>query len=419
MKKFVLGILNNSLIRGTGIFFIGNILINFGGFAFHLIVARLIGPIEYGILGSLTGLTYFLSIPMAALDIVLTKTLSSYDKKEVPAQSRNLIIKIFNKTKWLNIFLVFLMVLSTKWVASFLKLDNSFGVLLVWVSVCVSIVTAIGLAILRSMLKFKDMVLNQIIAAILKIGLTVFIVLLFFRNSFGALVGTVLAAAVALVILFYQIRFIFKPNKQKISKSKINLLHLGVTSLLFSAAFSSMYSLDIVLVKHFFDPFLAGIYSALATSGKIVFFAMAPIAVAILPLVSRKSNKSELRHDLLLITGISLVIGSLIVLAFFLIPNLIITVLFTAKFSDAIVYLPWFGFAMLGYAMANILGSFLLSINKTQVAGIAVAGVVCEIASLLIFNTTLWQVITILGVVFWSMVVIMFATSYYDTREAS
>ena len=50
---------------------------------------------------------------------------------------------------------------------------------------------------------------------------------------------------------------------------------------------------DIIMVKRFFEPEIAGQYAAVALIGRIVFFATWSVVTALFPIVARKQQKGE------------------------------------------------------------------------------------------------------------------------------
>ena len=417
MRRLIDQIWASELIKGMGVFFIGSMIVNLGAFVYHVIMARFLGPIEYGILGSLIGLTYFASIPIGALDILVTKGISSLGDEDLVSGSKSFLAYLFSRLNiWLVVLAVILLV-STGYVTRFLHLDQWSGVMLVWVMVYGLIFSTVGLATLRALLLFKQVVINQVLSMFLRLVISAIIVFTISRTYLGAQWGVVISMLAGLGILLYQSKFIFAAPFSR-AKLKFNLRNLGLASLFFSGAFTSMYSLDVVLVKHFLPDYWAGIYASLATGGKVVFFALAPIAVVLLPVVSRKVvKKLSVRSDLFTILAVSFMIGGGIVVGYFLFSPTVVNILFTNRFLDAAVYLPWFGLAMLGYSLAIILGSFLLALNKMKVVGIALAGLVLELILISLFNANLWQVVWGLMIVFWSLAIVLFSYCLYATQR--
>src|SRR3989344_868916 len=100
MKTKLLKIFSDKIIQGASIFFVGNMVVNLGAFVYHLIAARLLGPVEYGIFGSLLGLVYLLTIPISGLDLLVTKMVSDFPAKLRLSASREA-IRYFSRLIWI------------------------------------------------------------------------------------------------------------------------------------------------------------------------------------------------------------------------------------------------------------------------------------------------------------------------------
>ncbi|MBI5358425.1 hypothetical protein HZB69_02235, partial [Candidatus Amesbacteria bacterium] len=162
----------------------------------------------------------------------------------------------------------------------------------------------------------------------------------------------------------------------------------------------------------------SGIYASLSTAGKIIFFAISPVAALVLPIVSKKANKpSTTRKDLLLLTPIIMFIGISGSAAFFLFPKLIVTTIFSNKFGDAAIYLPLFGLVMLAYSLSNIFGSFLVGLNKFRSIWIVILALIIQIILINIFHANIFQIISSMGLVFFAQSMILFGYCWYATRK--
>ena len=64
---------NNDLIRGTAVIFLGSIFVGIGNYAFNIIMGRLLGPADYGILASLLALTYIISVPSQTINLTISR----------------------------------------------------------------------------------------------------------------------------------------------------------------------------------------------------------------------------------------------------------------------------------------------------------------------------------------------------------
>ena len=261
------------------------------------------------------------------------------------------------------------------------------------------------------------MVVNLITGMFFRITLSLLIVLFVVKSHLGAQLGLTASLAIALFILLFQARFIFSSPGVPFDRRGVSLKSLGLSSLFMSASFTAMYSIDIILVKHYLPSVSAGLYAALATAGKIIFFASSPLAAAIIPVVARKAHQpSSARKELIIITLLVSLIGGLALAVFSFYPRLVIDSIFTSKFTEASVFLPLMGLALFFYSLSSVLANFLIAIGKIQTYYVCVIGLVMEVLLIFFFHHSLAQVITSLVSVFGILAASLFALSLYATR---
>lgn len=400
------------------VFFIGNMVMSFGGLILTVVVARLLGPTEYGVYGSLIGLLYFLTIPVATLDLIVTKSVSSFGENKILGNTKAFLSYLWEKFGKLCLFILPIILMSSFLIKDYLHIDNVLSLWILWFLVYLNVLTSLFTGVLKGMLKFNDVVVNLVASMGIRMVSSIALIMWFVQSHMGGLLG-VLSSLIGGVGLFvYQLRRVWSAKKVKIDISDLNLRKLGMAGLITTGAFSSMYSLDIVFVRHFLSGYESGLYVSLATAGKMIFFSISPIAVALLPIVSRKAKESFLaRADLLKLLGLTLVIGLCGILGFSLFPNIIINTIFSSKFSESAQYLPAFGVVMFLYSLANVLGSFLMALNRFKASIWILLGLAAEVVLLNIFHRTIWEIIWSLGLVFLTLSLVLLVQSWYATER--
>lgn len=417
MRQRIVGLWKNDLIRGSSIFFAGNMLVNFGGFLYHLIMARMLGKVEYGILGSLLGLLYLASVPMGALDIFISKVVSSFGEDDILASTRSFTLWVLKKVG-IALFILFpVLFLLAYPVSHFLHLDGIFGVVSVWIIVYLSIISIIFSSTLRGLLQFTRLVINLNLTMFIRLGLAVILVFLF-KSYLGAQLSIILSMALGIGIFIWQMQFVWTAKKNvNVFINNLDLKKLGLGSLLLAGSFTAMASVDIILVRHFLTQELAGIYAAISTAGKVIFYATAPLGSVLLPVVARKIKHPEkARQDLWLTISIIGALGSIITGIYFLIPNFIVNILFSTNFSESSQYLFLAAIMTAFFSLANLLASYLLALGKTRAVLLPTFAVLCQIILLWIFHANLWEVLGISTFVFFGLTVVLLAQSLYVTR---
>lgn len=386
-------LLKNQLIAGSAVLFIGNIFASFGNYLYHLLMGRMLGPVDYGILASLISVSYLLSIPIAAFVLVTVKYVSALRGKKQLATVNYFYRWVNSKVFIFSLigFLIFLVLSS--WIASFLHLNSNMLLIIIGVASLVGIFSSINLATLQGFLRFSWYTIVGIIGVIVKLILAVILVYLGYR-----VLGAVLAILAGVIVgygltLFYVKKIIGrKEEKQGFSGRELGFYALPV---FFSIlAFTSLYTTDIVLARHFLSPQDAGFYAALATLGKIVFFASNPIVMVMFPMVSERHANGKKYADLL---GLSLGLVFLACLGisgvYFLFPKLMINILYGSQYLSASPYLWLFAIFLSLYSLSSLLVNFHLSIKKVKVVILPVIAAAAQIIFISLFHQSLSQIV--------------------------
>jgi len=277
-----------------------------------------------------------------------------------------------------------------------LNLDDSFPVLILAFWMSLSLLSFVNDGILRGFLKFGFLSFNSVFATALKLVLAIFLVKigLGVRGSLGAIF---LASLVPYFLSFYPLRFLWNckyKNGERIEWKEF--FGFSTPVMVATLSLTSLYSSDVVLVKHFFSSFEAGLYSAISVLGRIVFFASGVVPAVMFPLVSERfENGVKYRHFLnqsfLIVGGVSF----LITIIYFLFPSLMIKILYGESYLKASFYLGIFAVFISFYSLSNLLVNFFLSIRKTQVAGICLLAAFLQIILISFFHQSLLEVIKI------------------------
>jgi O-antigen/teichoic acid export membrane protein len=135
-----------------------------------------------------------------------------------------------------------------------------------------------------------------------------------------------------------------------------------------------MYSVDTIVMKHWFDAQTAGLYAGIATIARIIFFITASIAQVLLPSVrmSRpaKHNRQVLMKSFILLAGI----GGSILLVFSLAPHRVVGMLMGQRFLPYAGLLPRLSLVIFFISVINLFMLYHLALRRYAIAAIAVIG---------------------------------------------
>ena len=162
--------------------------------------------------------------------------------------------------------------------------------------------------------------------------------------------------------------------------------------------FSTFLNLDVILVKHYFDPELAGYYAAASTVGKMVFFVPGAVGTLMFPRVSAQmaaggDGTNILRKGVLVTLGLCGAMVSVL----FAFPDAITHLLFGAAYGPTARLIGGYGLVMLLFALVNLLMLYHLSGHEGRFVFVLGPAVLLELAGVALFHAQLSQVIAIVG----------------------
>ena len=369
---------------------VGSNIANALAYIYHIIFGRVLGPSLYGELSVIISVMGLLLASLSFVGLVVVKFVSSSKASEHRA-----IYNWFIKRSLIlgGVFALFILVTSP-FIANFLHLDVSIVALLA-VIVPLTVVSMVYRAFLQGLMKFFQFVTVGVVEMSGRIIIGLVLVFVGF-SVFGAVLGIFLAMAISLILLMYFLRE-FKGNDTKIEFSKgKQVVAYAIPIFITSFATNSMFSTDLVLVKHFFSSHDAGLYASLSTLGRIIFYGVGPVSTVMFPIVSKRQAEGKGYKRIFLLSLLMAVgIASWVLFIFYFFPDLSIRLLFGSKYLNAAPLLGSFGVFMSVYTISYLILNFFLSLGKTRVAIFALIASAIQIFGIWIYHGDLQTVIRV------------------------
>lgn len=384
---------SNPLFKGSAIVMVGSLMGSFLNYFFHFLVGRFLSPADYGALISLFSILYIVGVPGSILGTTATKFASQYKAR---GDFRAVTASLFWVEKIvavLGLVLFLLAFVFRDWLASFLKISNPALLVLFFVFVGFSFLGSAPTGFLRGLLRFRAFsfaaVLGPLFRVLLGAGLG-FLGFGIFGVVWGLVLSNFLGILITLLLLKKNLRFPLVTS----SFSKSDLFSYALPATVVLLALISLYNTDVILVKHFFSPEEAGIYSSVVMLGRIIFFGLSSIALVMFPMASEKHEGGKdvskmLKNSLLLVAAGA--IGGVLVYSLF--PSLLVKIFFGKQYILAVPYLGMFAVFMALYAVVDLVSQFFLSVRNFRPVRVLVVFSLLQVISLYFFHQTLRQVI--------------------------
>jgi len=372
---------SNRLLRQNIVLFTGGLVAGVGGFVYHAIAGRILGPASYGEVASLIALYAVLTTPALILIIVLARYAATLVAANQAGAIRHLVLRTSMVILVPCLLAILGGVLLSGSLADFLHLHSRLAI--VWMGLAVSIIwlTAVPRGILQGLQSFTWLSANLSAEMIVRTGILVPLLLAGFRAS-----GAIVAVLAGVVFAYGLGVFSLRPTLAAHSSETVQLRAMARFTLAATAGTLGillLYNLDVILAKHYLDDHGAGIYGGLNKIGTILYFLTLSVSQVLFPRVVEAIATNN-HPGRLLFTSAALMsmLGGGALLVFAVVPNLVVGILFGPAFRDAEPFLLSVGLIGLALSLNNLLVQFFMAAHDwwfVPLLAIGVAGMVAAI----------------------------------------
>jgi O-antigen/teichoic acid export membrane protein len=367
-------------------------------YLFHVVLSRMLGPAEYATLAAVLALFAGLSAPVGAAQALMADYVARFAARQELGKASG-----FSRAalKWLglaSLLLAAAVILLAQPLSRFLQI-HSLAPLVALALVCLTALLNPPLTgTLQGLQRFWGLALVLLLVALVRLVAGVALAALDWGAT-GGLLASAIAGAIGIAAGLLGLRDLLVVQGEAHGLTAAEIGRYAGQALASGVLFSAFLSLDVVLVKHYFAPETAGQYAAAATVGKMVFFLPAAVGTLMFPRVSTQfaaggDGVGALRKGALVI----LLLCGAMVAGLSLFPAVVTQTLFGPAFAPTARLVGPYGFAMLLFALANLLMLYHLARHESRFALLLGAGMLVELAGVLLFHERLEQVLVVLSV---------------------
>src|SRR5579884_3576046 len=340
------------ILGGSVIMLVGISIVSAFNFGYNVAMARMLGPAEFGHASAAVTLLMLVSAITLAFQLVCAKFVARNTSEEA---RRSLSHSLMKRAWIVGLALAVAMALASGAVAQYLRLPTAWIVLILTFGVAFYVPLGVKRGTLQGECAFPKLAGNFILEVLVKFGGALLLVGL----GFGVK-GAVLAIS-ASVILAYLLpstdQRLFARDEPCVPAS----FREGMQAIVFFVGQVIINNIDILLVKHFFAPDLAGMYAAVALVGRVLYFASWSVVSAMFPVTA--GAKSEAHNASLIIVPLLLVLT--LAIAFILLmtfaPGMIVHFIFGSGYREAEPLLSLYAAATGLYSLSVVLMAYEMS----------------------------------------------------------
>ena len=200
-------------------------------------------------------------------------------------------------------------------------------------------------------------------------------------GSIGATIGIIMAGVASYYYLVWRTRGYLDLNQHAnihaLEKGRVRKeVIYGVLVLFATSLVTLFFTIDILVVKHFFSAYEAGLYSGISAIAKILYFAIGPVAGVLLSSIKIRNTRKENSRTLIKALALSLSVGGIGILTFYIFNDLIISIMIGQKYLPFAYLLPKAGLVMLLAAITNVLVFYFLALRRFFLIVVSCGGII-------------------------------------------
>lgn len=385
---------NNKYLMGTVYVGIGSIFAAFFSYLLQFVFGRILSVADFGAFNALISLSYLFGVPAGVFGVSLVKYVSELSSRGEMKKLTALYWKLAAISLGIGL-LAFILIFSIKEIISDgLQIFDKPAVAMFGLTMGMAFFGAISPGYLQGLLRYKAYAFYNVAASAFRLVLAVLGVVTGFglAGAFGGMIVASLAAFGTAFLLIKKNLTVFENQDLKSDYKKILYFSLPVMFVHFGLMF--LNNIDVILVKKYFDPDMAGYYAGTVTLGKIFLFGAGAVATVMFPTISSLAARGlNYSRPFFKFLGLQLILVSGGLAVFSIFPGILTRLFFGERFMTSVEYLPMFSLFIGLYVIINFLILFFLAVNRTRVFLLMLPGIVVQYFLIVSSHNTLYDVI--------------------------
>lgn len=372
------------------LFMISVLAVNGGNYLYNLILGRLLGPAQFADAAVLITFLLVLSFIAMTFQLVTAKFSVLFENQLF----KSFISKTYKNALAVGIAMGALIIGFAAQLQQLFNTSTSSMFVIFGCGVPLYFLMSVNRGIYQGKKAYKPLSITYQLEMLSRLLITLGFIFLFNIQS-----SVVIAIGILMSFGFGLLPFKFKHISLKIAVKMPVLQTKQVKQFFILTAFYELTQIiinnsDILLVKHYFESYEAGLYASLALIGRMVYFIAWMFVMLLLPtVVQLKKEGKETAPTLFKYVGYISAISSMIVVICICFPETLINVLFGGSYLPMAPLLWKYAVATSMFAISNIFAYYYLSLDKY--IPVIISGVfgMLQMALVIFYHDSLEQVV--------------------------
>ncbi|MFA5184148.1 MAG: oligosaccharide flippase family protein [Patescibacteria group bacterium] len=413
-------LLRDKFIFGTFILTAASFLGSALNYLVHPVLTRHLSVPAYGDFQALQSFLTVLGIITAVVITTLTKEVSVLAASQ-PASVSVLRRRAIWRLSLLGGGLFLLVLIFSAPLNALFKISESAILVISSLLLLYIFPVAVNRATLNGLQRFSALSIVNLSEPVFRLLLVVALVVVWPYDLIGAAWSLGLTSLLALAVSFYLVRNLDRPSAAAGLKVSLRALApYAALVLWFTALYQFFYNFDMLFVKSFFSPEEAGLYGALLTIGRIIYFIGGSVPLVMFPVIAGLKDDTSLRKYGVFLKSLGLMsllaVPTTLFIIFF--PRFTINFVVGPKYLSLIPYLPFFAVVILLLTLMTVISQYFLALSRRAGLVILSGGALAEILLLSLYHADFWAIIYSLLAVFTAVNLALLALFFKDYFSA-
>jgi len=399
--QFLRKLLGGEVVRAGGLLTVATLATGILGYAFQVLLGRLLDRDSYAIFGAFNALGMILMSPLGVVVVLLVRQVALAAAQGLFGQLPRLYRRSLGGLAAAGIVAATLAWVWLPGLQRYLRAPDPASIWIFWAATMLSAATVLNSAFLQGFKKFAWLGSATTANVVFKVVAAPVLVTACGWGLHGALAAVAVAGLITFVVGALVLRSVMQPGfgsdierlegPQQTARS---ILPIAVGSI----AISVMTQLDMLLVNHYFDPIAASQYAAASILGKVVLYLPGGVVAALLPVVAhahaRAGSSARALTDAITMT---VVMSGGAAAAYAVLGPWLIALLYGPSYADAGGLLAAYGFAMLPITVVMVVENFLMAKGRSLFAWLFLVLCPLEVLTIHFWHPSPMAVVGVIG----------------------
>lgn len=371
------------------IFMLSALLVNAGNYVYNLLLGRILGPKEFADAAILITFLLVLSFLAMTFQLVAAKYVVLFEKSVF---QRFLQILVKN-TFIIGLVIGVLIIIFANQLQAVFNTSTSRMFMIFGIGVPIYFIMSINRGVFQGQKLFDKLAITYQGEMLSRLALT-----LLFLYILNIPSSVIVSIGILISFFFGLLPYKLKTNSENpsvfTSSHKKIVFKFFVLTAFYECTQIIINNSDILLVKHYFPSYEAGLYASLALIGRVVYFVAWMFVMLLLPNVVNKEKEGLPHGNVLLkyVVYISL-LAFAIVAGSYLFPEFVVNIMFGKEYISIAPLLWKYALATSVFAISNVFAYYFLSIDKYVPVILSAVMGIAQVVLIIFFHNSLLQVV--------------------------